>query len=165
MNYVRIDTCDTTNGAGVGVVLWVQGCDVHCKGCHNPSTWSFSDGQLFNSETMKALKNALKKPYISRLTLSGGHPLAPQNASDIYEIIKEVKQEFPNIKVWLYTGYTLEYAMQSYSNILALCDVVVDGPYIESLRNIALKFRGSENQRIIDMNETRKAGKIVLWDK
>ena len=106
MNYISIDKCDTANGTGIGVVLWVSGCNCHCHGCHNPQTWNFNAGQPFTENTMQKLLVALDKPYISRLTLSGGHPLDPKNIDTISKITSYIRTEYPNKMQWLYTGYT-----------------------------------------------------------
>lgn len=108
MNYVSIDKCDTANGTGIGVVLWVSGCSCRCHGCHNPQTWDFGAGQPFTDNTMQELLKSLDKSYVSRLTLSGGHPLEPRNAPEVLKIVKRVKNEFPNKYIWIYTGYVWE---------------------------------------------------------
>lgn len=174
MNYIKISKCDIANGTGIRVVLWVSGCSLHCKGCHNPETWDFHSGKPFDDNVKQELFDVLNKPWIKGITFSGGHPLEYKNLPDIYNIVKEVKEKFPNKDVWLYTGYTLSIndfdtsvdicldngLLRNY--ILAMCDVVVDGPYIESLRDISLKFRGSSNQRLIDVRETIKQNQIIL---
>lgn len=174
MNYIKISKCDIANGTGIRVVLWVSGCSLHCKGCHNPETWDFHSGKPFDDNVKQELFDVLNKPWIKGITFSGGHPLEYKNLPDIYNIVKEVKEKFPNKDVWLYTGYTLSIndfdtsvdicldngLLRNY--ILAMCDVAVDGPYIESLRDISLKFRGSSNQRLIDVRETIKQNQIIL---
>jgi anaerobic ribonucleoside-triphosphate reductase activating protein len=173
MNYLGIDKSSISNGPGVRVVLWVAGCTLHCKGCQNPESWDFCAGKLFDESSKQALFKALNKSYISGISISGGHPLEYENLPDIYDLIKEIKTKFPEKDVWLYTGYTLSIndfdttvdicwdngLLKNY--ILAMCDVVVDGPYIEEQRNITLKFRGSKNQRLINVKETLKQNRIV----
>ena len=150
MNYESITTCDVCNGKGLGVVLWVSGCDVQCKGCHNMETWDANSGNEFTNETLSLLIEELKRDGIERLTLTGGHPLMPCNRQQVKEIIEHVREVTPNIKIWLYTGYYYNRDMdKECKNICKMCDVVVDGPYVESLKNGKLKFRGSSNQRII----------------
>lgn len=173
MNYLGIDKASISNGPGVRVVLWVSGCDVHCKGCHNKESWNFYAGKKFDEAAKKELFNALNKPYVRGITLSGGHPLANNNVEDVYLLTKELKEKFPTKDVWLYTGYTWEQVFQTVcldvfninnmyrKAVVEMCDVVVDGPYIEEQRDITLKFRGSKNQRLIDVKETLKQGKIV----
>ena len=165
MNYISIDKCDTANGTGIGVVLWVSGCNRHCHGCHNPQTWDFNAGQPFTEDTMQELLEALNKPYISRLTLSGGHPLEPKNLEVVYKIIKMVKEKFPNKSIWLYTGYIFEYALPNNDtyNVVSLCDVLVDGKYEEDKRDISLAWRGSSNQRVIDVQKSLKQNEVSLY--
>lgn len=176
MNYLKIEECDTSNGIGIGAVLWVSGCLCQCSRCHNPQTWDFNTGQLFTDDTMQELLHALDKPYISRFTLSGGHPLEPQNCETVYQIVKTVKKQFPNKSIWLYTGYTWEEILEkdkTYENlevntispldIVKYCDVLVDGKYEDDKRDISLAWRGSSNQRCVDIKESLKQNKIVLY--
>lgn len=174
MNYLGISKCSIADGPGVRVVLWVSGCNIHCDNCHNPESWDFNAGKLFNNDAMQELLEALNHDWVQGLTLSGGHPLEYENLPVVYDMVKETKEKFPNKDIWLYTGYTLSIndfntsvdigwdngLLRNY--ILAMCDVVVDGPYIESLRDISLKFRGSSNQRLIDVRETIKQNQIIL---
>lgn len=161
MNYIKITKNDIANGEGIGIVLWVSGCSFHCKNCHNPQTWDFNAGTVFTDKTMQELLKALDKPYISRLTLSGGHPLEKENLLTVYEIVKKVKDVFPNKLIWIYSGMTLEEIKQTEKfykeektnlpsplDILDYCDVLVDGRYIDELKDISLAFRGSSNQKI-----------------
>ena len=173
MNYLGIDKVSISNGSGVRVVLWVSGCALHCKGCQNPESWSFNAGKLFDDEAKQELFDVLSKPYIRGISMSGGHPLEYENLPYVYDLIKEIKTKFPTKDIWLYTGYTLSIndfdttvdtcwdngLLRNY--ILAMCDVVVDGPYVEEQRDITLKFRGSKNQRIIDVKETLKQNEII----
>jgi len=173
MNYLQIDKASIGNGPGVRVVLWVAGCSIRCKGCQNPESWNLHAGKLFDEEARQQLFEALSKPYIKGCTFSGGHPLEYENLPDVYNLIKEVRTKLPEKDIWLYTGYTL--SINDFDNtvdicwdnglllnyILAMCDVVVDGPYIEDQRDITLKFRGSRNQRLIDVKETLNQGEII----
>jgi anaerobic ribonucleoside-triphosphate reductase activating protein len=179
MNYLGIDKASINNGPGVRVVLWVSGCTVHCKGCQNPESWSFNAGKPFDDIAKKELFDALNKPYIRGLTISGGHPLEKENLAEVYRLIGLVKEYFPCKDIWLYTGYQLQYSnfngkestyflvdgdepiIASLSMLLSKCDVIVDGPYIEEQHDITLKFRGSKNQRIIDVYQTILEGKII----
>ena len=150
MNIENITTCDVCNGEGLGVVVWVSGCDVQCPGCHNKETWDPSTGTLFTEEHEKLIYKELSRPEITRITFSGGHPLMPCNIKEIKNLISKIRVNFPNIKIWLYTGYIYGAEMSTDAkNVCDMCDVIVDGPYIEKLRDISLKFRGSSNQRII----------------
>ena len=175
MNYLQIDKTSISNGPGVRTVLWVSGCSLHCKGCQNPESWDCNAGKTFNASAKKELFDALNKPYIQGITFSGGHPLENENVEDVYLLIKEIREKFPTKNIWLYTGYTLESIFpavvtcelnleRTYKQlIVGLCDVVVDGPYIEEQRDITLPFRGSKNQRLIDVKETIKQNRIVLY--
>ena len=173
MNYLGIDKASISNGPGVRVVLWVSGCKIRCKGCQNPESWDFNSGRLFDEEAKKELFNALDKSYIRGLTISGGHPLENNNVEDIYLLMKEIRNKFPEKDIWLYTGYTWEQIftptcldMFNVNNmyrkaVAEMCDVIVDGPYIEEQRDITLTFRGSKNQRLIDVKETLEQDKII----
>ena len=167
MNYIKVTKNDIANGIGVGCVLWVSGCDIHCKNCHNQSTWDFNSGQLFTEDTMQEILLTLTKPYISRLTLSGGHPLDPHNAPKVLEIVKRVKMVFPNKDIWIYSGYVWEDIIkdETLKEILKYTDVLVDGAYVDELRDISLAFRGSSNQRIIDVEKSLIENKIILWEE
>lgn len=162
MNYHNITHCDMLNGDGLRVVLWVAGCPHHCKGCQNPITWDIHGGIPFDEAAKNELFEELSQSYCSGITLSGGDPLDDANFDTIYNLAKEIKAKFPNKSIWLYTGYTWE-EIHYYQRlrILLYIDILVDGPYIEEQRDISLKWRGSKNQRIIDVQETLKQGKIV----
>jgi anaerobic ribonucleoside-triphosphate reductase activating protein len=161
MNYIKITKNDIANGPGVRVGLWTAGCKCHCKGCHNPSTWNFRTGKPFSMDSLNKLFSALDKPYIQGLTITGGNPL--DNAPEILMISKRFKERFPDKDLWIYSGYTYEEIIQNeiFECILEYVDVLVDGPYIEEQRDISLKFRGSRNQRLINIKETLKQGKII----
>ena len=167
MNYEKIDKCSVSNGLGVRTVLWVSGCDVHCKSCHNQSTWDFNSGIPFTEDTMQAILYALSKPYIKGLTLSGGHPLDPHNAPKVLEIVKHIKMVFPNKDIWIYSGYVWEDIIkdETLREILKYTDVLVDGAYVDELRDISLPFRGSSNQKIIDVQKSLVENKVILWEK
>ena len=167
MNYEKIDKCSVSNGTGIRTVLWVSGCDIHCRNCQNPQTWDFNSGIPFTEETMQEILYDLSKPYIKGLTLSGGHPLDPHNAPEVLEIIKRVKMVFPNKDIWIYTGYVWEDIIKdsTLKEILKCTDVLVDGAYVDELRDISLAFRGSSNQRIIDVKKTLDSNEVILWQK
>ena len=167
MNYIKITKNDIANGIGIGCVLWVSGCDIHCKNCHNQSTWDFNSGQLFTEDTMQEILLTLTKPYISRFTFSGGHPLDPHNAPKVLEIVKRVKMVFPNKDIWIYSGYVWEDIIkdETLREILKYTDVLVDGAYVDELRDISLAFKGSNNQRIIDVPKSLEQNKVILWQE
>ena len=163
MNYMQIDKASLSNGLGFRVVLWCAGCSQGCENCFNPETWDFNAGQLFDETVKQFLFEQLDKPYIKGITLSGGHPFEKQNRSTIYFLLKEIKEKFPSKDIWIYTGYKWEDIenIREIQHILCYTDVLVDGPYIEEQRDITLAFRGSSNQRLIDVPETLKQNKIV----
>lgn len=160
MNYMQIDKTSISNGLGVRVVLWCTGCCLHCDGCHNPSTWGFDGGQQFTTETKLKLFEMLNKPYIKGITFSGGNPL--DSFPEVFLLCKEIKEKFPTKDIWLYSGYTFEEINQTNMKIiLEYVDVLVDGPYIKEQRDITLPFRGSTNQRLINVRETLTQGQII----
>lgn len=165
MNYEKIDKCSVSNGLGVRTVLWISGCNIHCKNCHNQSTWDFNSGIPFTDDTMQEILYDLSKPYIKGLTLSGGHPFDPINAPEVLKIVKRAKMVFPNKDIWIYSGYVWEDIIKDdiLKEILKRTDVLVDGAYIDELRDISLPFRGSSNQRIIDVQESLKQNQVILW--
>lgn len=174
MNYHKIEKTSIANGTGIRVVLWVSGCSLHCKGCHNPETWDVNSGKLFDEEAKKELFEALDKPYVQGVTFSGGHPLEYENAECVYNLILEIKDKFPEKDIWLYTGFKyediiepkckLDYIHLLRAIIIKNCDVVVDGAYVDCLRDITLKWKGSSNQRVIDVKETLRKERIVLYN-
>lgn len=173
MNYHKIEKTSIANGTGIRVVLWCSGCSLHCKGCQNPKTWDINSGKLFDESAKQELFESLNKPYIQGITFSGGHPLECANVETVYNLILEIKEKFSEKDIWLYTGYKFEDVMNSplidiyttlRKRIIEQCDAVVDGPYVEELRDITLKWRGSSNQRVIDVKNTLKEGNIVLYN-
>ena len=149
MNYAGIKKVDIANGPGVRVSLFVSGCRNHCPGCFNPETWDFDYGEPFTDKTEEELIKALRLSWIQGLSILGGDPMEPENQSALLPLLRRVREELPGKDVWLYTGYRLESV--SSSPLLDLADVVVDGPFIETEKDISLAFRGSRNQRIIDL--------------
>lgn len=171
MNYAEIKYCDIANGVGVRTSLFVSGCTHHCKGCFNKDTWDFDYGRVFDEETEKDILKSLEPSYIQGLTLLGGEPFEPVNQRALVPFLEKVKEQFPGKDIWCYTGYTLE-QLQGESRgrcevtdrMLELIDVLVDGEFAESLYDISLKFRGSSNQRIINVPLTLKSGNVVLME-
>lgn len=162
MNYHNITTDDMKNGDGLRTVLWVAGCSHACPGCQNPVTWDADGGLPFDAAAKAELMEKLGKPYISGITFSGGDPLHPANRDAVTALAEEIRARFPKKTVWLYTGYTYEEI--STLPVLATVDVLVDGRYVEALRDVKLHWKGSANQRVIDIPATRAAGRIVLHD-
>ena len=161
MNYGRLNKNDIANGVGVRVSLFVSGCRNRCKGCFNPETWDFNYGEPFTLKTFFEIEDALDQDYIDGLTILGGDPFEPENIDVVTAICIAVKRLCPGKTIWVYTGYKYENLKDL--EIMDYIDVLVDGAFIERLKNISLQFRGSSNQRLIDVPATRKAGYIKLW--
>lgn len=157
MNYGKINTCDIANGPGVRVSLFVSGCRNHCKGCFNPETWDFGYGQPFTDHTMDYILRTLGRKYIDGFTILGGDPFEPENQNVVAYILRKVREAYPYINIWVYTGYLYDVDLvkggkvwtEFTDEILSYIDTLVDGPFIEEEKDITLQFRGSRNQRII----------------
>lgn len=164
MNYLDITYPDVNNGRGCRVTLWVAGCPHHCPHCHNPESWDNNNGKLFDEKVFHELIEILKLDYISGLTLSGGDPLDILNAGQVLAIMKAVKTHVPNKDIWLYTGHVWEWLVErpTFKELLQYVDVLVDGPYKHELRDTSLAFRGSSNQRIIDVQKSLKMNQVEL---
>lgn len=160
MNYHNITKDDMLNGDGLRVVLWVSGCSHHCKGCQNPVTWDPEDGVRFDEAAREEIFEQLSKNYISGITFSGGDPLFPGNEKEVTDLARIIRETFPEKTIWLYTGYLWEEIKDK--EILRYLDVCVDGRYEESLRNTQLHWKGSANQRVIDVQESLRQEKVVL---
>ena len=172
MNYAAIKNCDIANGPGVRVSLFVSGCTHHCPGCFNEVAWDFDYGEPFTQETIDTILDMLSPDYIRGLTLLGGEPFEPRNQGPILELLTQVRHRFPNKTIWAFTGYLFERDLLSgrlgdrsvTMAYLKCLDVLVDGPFIAAKKNLSLRFRGSENQRIIDVPQSVKTGETVLWE-
>ena len=151
MNYCGIKKTDIANGPGVRVSLFVSGCRNHCPGCFQPETWDFDYGEPFTEKTEEELITALRPSWIQGLSILGGDPMEPENQKELLPFIRRVKETYPGKDIWLYTGYRLEQVWDS--PLLSYVDVVVDGPFVEKEKDAGLAFRGSRNQRIIDLKE------------
>lgn len=170
MYYSTIKDCDIANGIGVRITLFVSGCTNHCKNCFQPQTWNFDFGEPFTEETEEKLLEMLKPDYINGLTLLGGEPMEPQNQRALVPFLKRVREAYPNKNIWCFTGFTYEVLKTDGSHprcevtdeMLSLIDVLVDGRYVDELKDLTLQFRGSSNQRLIDMVKTRENGEITL---
>ena len=172
MNYGNIKNLDIANGEGIRVSLFVSGCTHHCKNCFNPETWDFNYGKPFTNETEDEILKMLEPAFVHGITLLGGEPFDPHNQPALLKLVKKIKAKFGNTKsIWSFTGYILEKDLfeggrahcEATNELLSLLDILVDGPFIESLKNLSLKFRGSSNQRVIDMKETLKQNKTILY--
>ena len=171
MYYGSIKPCDIANGTGVRVTLFVSGCTHRCKGCFQPKTWDFRYGQPFTAETEEALLEALNRPYISGLTLLGGEPFEPDNQRALLPFLHRLRQQLPDKTVWAFSGYTWEELTgqsrarcEATGALLSLVDVLVDGEFVEALRDISLRFRGSSNQRLLDVPASLAAGRPIPWE-
>lgn len=171
MNYGTIKKTDIANGSGVRVSLFVSGCTHHCKGCFNPETWNFNYGKPFTKDTEEELLEALAKSYINGLSLLGGEPMEPDNQRVLLPFVKRVKELYPEKDIWCYTGYDYEQDLLHESRarcectdeLLGYIDVLVDGEFVEERKDISLQFRGSSNQRIIDVRASIDSNEVKLW--
>lgn len=172
MNYATIKKYDVANGPGVRVSLFVSGCTHHCPGCFNPETWDFNFGKPFDSEVMNEILEAMQPSYIHGFTLLGGEPFEYVNQQGVLPLLKEMKSRFPNKDIWCFTGYDFEKDIlgdmvnkwPETSEMLSYIDVLVDGEFVEAKRNLSLRFRGSENQRLIKVADSLMANEVILWD-
>ena len=172
MNFATIKQFDIANGTGVRVSLFVSGCTHHCHECFNEEAWDFSYGEEFTDETIDFLIKALEPRHIAGLSLLGGEPMEPSNQKGLLPLLRRFHEVYPQKNVWCYTGYVLEDLLEEgrvhtsvTDELLSYIDILVDGPFILSQKNIRLKFRGSENQRIICLKETLESNHIVLWEE
>jgi anaerobic ribonucleoside-triphosphate reductase activating protein len=172
VNYATIKNCDIANGPGVRVSLFVSGCNHHCKGCFNREAWDFSYGQPFTQKTIDQILELLKPDYIQGLTLLGGEPFDPRNQEAVVELLRAVKKACPEKNIWAFTGYLFDKDIlpgklgdpEITREYVSYLDVLVDGPFVEEKKNLSLRFRGSENQRLIHVPASLAAGKVVLWE-
>lgn len=166
MRYNKIRTMDISNGEGVRVSLFVQGCEFHCKNCFNTETWNFQGGKDFTTDTLSTLLNLCDKEYIKGLSILGGEPMHPTNREMVVDIMRAFKFRFPNKDIWMWTGYTLENLLQqrdeNIKSMLIYLDYLIDGQFEEDKKDITLKWRGSSNQRVIDIQKSLKENKVIL---
>ncbi|MDY4575867.1 MAG: anaerobic ribonucleoside-triphosphate reductase activating protein [Intestinibacter sp.] len=164
MRFSKIKDNDIANGLGVTMSLWTQGCPHHCKGCFNGETWDFNAGQEFEDSDLKYIIENINKNNVHRdLSILGGEPLCPENVDGVIEVCKMFKEKFPEKKIYLWTGYTVEQFNQKQKDVLNYIDVLVDGPFVQDKRNLSLMMRGSSNQRVIDVKKSIDENKIVLF--
>ena len=171
MNYATIKNCDIANGPGVRVSLFVSGCTHRCPGCFNEVAWDFAFGEPFTEQTIELILNMMAPAHIKGLTLLGGEPFEPQNQPAIVELLRQVKARYPEKSIWAFSGYLFDKDIlagrlgqwEITEEFLSYLDVLVDGPFIQAQKNLSLRFRGSENQRLIDVPASLKEGKIVPW--
>ena len=170
MHYAEIRRVDVANGPGVRVSLFVSGCTHRCPGCFNPETWDFQFGAPFGEEQIQTILNYLRPAHIQGLSLLGGEPLHPDNQQAVLELVGRVRQELPEKDIWCYTGYLFEGlrdgSIGDHSrSLLEQLDILVDGPFVMEQKKLSLRFRGSENQRIIRVKDSLSSGEIVLWNE
>ena len=171
MNYATIKNCDIANGPGVRVSLFVSGCTHRCPGCFNEVAWDFDYGEPFTQDTIDAILGMLAPDHIKGLTLLGGEPFEPQNQPAIVELLRQVKKKLPDKSIWAFSGYLFDKDIlagrlgpwEITREYLSYLDVLVDGPFVEAKKNLSLRFRGSENQRLIDVPASLQKGEVVLW--
>ena len=169
MNYAGIKYCDIANGTGCRTVLFVSGCRNACKGCFQPQTWDFGYGEPFDEKVQKEVLDSLAPDYITGITLLGGEPFEPENQKELVPFMRKVGAQYPNKNVWAFTGYIYDKDLiaggrrhtEDTDELLSMIDVLVDGPFVEELKDITLKFRGSSNQRVLNLRETIRTGKIT----
>jgi len=174
MNYCALKKLDVANGEGLRTTLFVSGCRNRCKNCFQPETWSFDYGEPFTERVWLEIFDTMKQPSVRGLTLLGGEPFEPENQTALLPFIREFKRRFPEKNIWAYTGNLYEEltalagsnpkALDITAELLSYVDILVDGRFVEEEKSLGLRFRGSKNQRIIDMNKTREAGSIVIWE-
>jgi anaerobic ribonucleoside-triphosphate reductase activating protein len=172
MNYAELKINDIANGYGVRVSLFVSGCTHRCPGCFNQEAWDFGYGQPFDQSTVDHILELLEPSFIRGLTLLGGEPFEPQNQPAILELLRQIKAKYPNKSIWAFSGYLFDRDIlagrlgdpEITREILSYLDVLVDGPFIQARKNLTLRFRGSDNQRLIDVPATLKRGEVVLWE-
>lgn len=172
MNYATIKAFDVANGPGVRVSLFVSGCTHRCKGCFNEEAWDFSYGEKFTSAEEEKILQAMKPEYIKGFSLLGGEPFEPSNQKVLCELLPKIKEKYPQKDIWCYTGYDFEKDLISgrlcdreiTMKMLECIDILVDGKFIEEKKNLRLRFKGSENQRIIDVKQSLKEKRVVLWE-
>ena len=174
MHYGELKKCDIANGTGVRVTLFVAGCTNHCPDGLQPQTWDFDYGKEFTGETKAEIFAELDKPFVNGLTVLGGEPFEPRNQRELLPLLREIREKYPHKTIWCFTGFRLDDELLtdgSYPRcdvtdaLLACIDVLVDGRFVRELKDISLQFRGSRNQRVIDMNKTRETGTITIWAK
>jgi anaerobic ribonucleoside-triphosphate reductase activating protein len=171
IKYAQIRKMDISNGQGIGVSLFTQGCHFHCKNCFNQSTWNYNEGKDWTPEIKNMFLGLINKSYIKRVSFLGGEPLYDKNLEGMLDLCSTIKRQYPDKIIWLYSGYTFEDILNSTSldmlqrqNILKYIDILVDGQFIDNLKDLNLKFRGSSNQRIISVQESLKQNKVILYD-
>lgn len=172
MNYADIKQYDVANGIGIRVSLFVSGCNHHCKNCFNQEAWDFNYGKAFTEENIEEIIRYLSKPYVAGLSLLGGEPFEHANQIGLLPLLKRVKETYPKKNIWCYTGFTFDQDIidkmyqkwEETKVMLSYIDILVDGKFIEELKNPSLRFKGSANQRIIKVQESIKAQKVILWD-
>ena len=171
MNYATIKNCDIANGPGVRVSLFVSGCTHRCPGCFNEVAWDFEYGEPFTEQTIETILRMMAPAYIKGLTLLGGEPFEPQNQPALVQLLRRVREEYPEKSIWAFSGYLFDRDILAWrlgpreitEEFLGYLDVLVDGPFVLAKKNLSLRFRGSENQRLIDVPESMRRGEIVLW--
>ena len=173
MNYATVKTHDVANGPGVRVSLFVSGCGHHCKNCFNEEAWDYQYGEPYTPAVEQRILDALAPDYITGLSLLGGEPMDPRNQETVCALVRRVRETYPDKTIWCYSGYTLDEQLlagkvgdpQTVRELLSMLDVLVDGRFVEEQKDLTLRFRGSANQRLIDVPKTLQTGKIVWWDE
>ena len=174
MNYANIKYCDIANGPGVRTTLFVSGCRVHCPGCFNEVAWDFCSGEAFDDAVAQRIWDSLEAPWVEGITVLGGEPFEPENQRELLPLLREVREKYPDKTIWCFTGFRLDDELlrdgsyprcEATDGMLACINVLVDGRFVKELKDISLQFRGSRNQRVIDMDRTRETGQVTIWEK
>jgi len=167
IRYVKIRSMDISNGEGVGISLFTQGCHFHCRNCFNSETWDFDGGKEWTEEVEKDFLRLAANPHIKRISLLGGEPLANENLDGVLDLVNEIRLSYPQKNIWLYSGFTWDEVLNGDNEIrkeiISKCDVMIDGRYVDELRDISLKWKGSTNQNVIDIQESIKQERLVLY--
>lgn len=163
MRYAQIRKTDISNGEGVGIALYTAGCFFHCKNCFNKELWDENAGQEWTQEIENTFIALAAPQYIKRISILGGEPFIDNNLIQLYDLVKKIKTLYPEKKIWIYSGYTFDVLKEKAENILQYIDILVDGLFVDELKDMKLKFKGSSNQRVIDIQESLKKGKVVLY--
>ena len=164
MHYADVHAHDIANGPGIRLSLFVSGCTHHCPGCFNEVAQDFEYGKVFSEDVQNQLLDQLAAPYYSGVTLLGGEPMEPANRAALLPFVRRIRETYPKLSIWCYSGYTYEELQDAAADFLGLIDVLVDGEFEQDQKDVTLLYRGSANQRLIDLNRTRAAGQVVLWD-
>lgn len=164
MRYAQIREYDIANGSGIRTSLFVQGCTRRCKGCFNPETWDFEGGSEWTAQTEEEFLKLTGNPHVKGATILGGEPMEPANRPAVTALLRKLKERYPKKDTWMYSSYTFEELCEDENEVLKYVDVLVDGEFVEEKKDLSLRFRGSSNQRLVNVQESLKEGRFVAWE-